>query len=354
MSQGRSGTSSPTKGGAMPQPSMQTPFGNQNYRLPSYENSPYMEPMPSFETSPYLQPMPSPGGKGGQQPMPSPGSKGGQSRQPISTQPYPMPSPGGKGGSYQRPPTPYGYGQPTFSPQQFAGYGQPSNIFSFNNPHYQPYNPYPIQPYTGNTGNPMINKPEVMGQNSTPITGNGGTGYSSELKVFDPYGPGGPLEGQPRPTFPDPTQPQGPMGGNDYANRMFDLLKGLQTNNSSIQSQGSGIAGLFNSGNLAQQMRSQIPGPPTGADSVFNNPRYKDLQMQQQRLSMAGRDRPEVKAQLQNLGDQLQNMMNNSNDAAYYRQLEQQQGQQRGGYNIAGQYDPNMPAGYGTSYQTLI
>lgn len=212
MSQGRSGTSSPTKGGAMPQPSMQAPFGNQNYRLPSYENSPYMEPMPSFETSPYLQPMPSPGGKGGQQPMRSPGSKGGQSRPPLEIQPYPMPSPGGKGGSYQRPPTPYGYGQPTFSPQQFAGYGQPSNIFSFNNPHYQPYNPYPIQPYTGNTGNPMINKPEVMGQNSTPITGNGGTGYSSEFKVLDPYGPGGSLEGQPRPTFPDPTQQQMPRG----------------------------------------------------------------------------------------------------------------------------------------------
>lgn len=212
MSQGRSGTSSPTKGGAMPQPSMQAPFGNQNYRLPSYENSPYMEPMPSFETSPYLQPMPSPGGKGGQQPMRSPGSKGGQSRPPLEIQPYPMPSPGGKGGSYQRPPTPYGYGQPTFAPQQFAGYGQPSNMFSFNNPHYQPYNPNPIQPNTGNTGNPMINKPEVMGQNSVPMTGNGGTGSSSEFRVFDPYGPGGSLEGQPRPAFPDPTQPQGPQG----------------------------------------------------------------------------------------------------------------------------------------------
>lgn len=248
MSQGRSGTSSPTKGGAMPQPSMQTPFGNQNYRLPSYENSPYMEPMPSFETSPYLQPMPSPGGKGGQQPMPSPGSKGGQSRQPISTQPYPMPSPGGKGGSYQRPPTPYGYGQPTFSPQQFAGYGQPSNIFSFNNPHYQPYNPYPIQPYTGNTGNPMINKPEVMGQNSTPITGNGGTGYSSEFKVLDPYGPGGPLEGQPRPTFPDPTQQQMPQG----------TVAGAAPVNLGLESQyamNSGLGSLFNQDDLMNRIR---------------------------------------------------------------------------------------------------
>jgi len=32
------------------------------------------------------------------------------------------------------------------------------------------------------------------------------------FRVFDPYGEGGDLEGQTRPTFPDPTQPQGPQG----------------------------------------------------------------------------------------------------------------------------------------------
>jgi hypothetical protein len=81
----------------------------------------------------------------------------------------PMPYPGGKGGSYQRSPTPFGYGQSTFNPGQFAGYGQPSNIFSFNNPNYQPYMPQTYD--SGQTGqspdignNPMTPQPEVMAQ----------------------------------------------------------------------------------------------------------------------------------------------------------------------------------------------
>jgi hypothetical protein len=303
MSQGRSGTS-PTKGGSMPQPSYQNPFGSQSYRQPS---SPSKGGQPSFGGPAYQQS----GQFGGQimnRPMQSPGGKGGQSRPPLEIQPYPMPSPGGKGGSYQRPPTPLGYGQPTFAPQQFAGYGQPSNIFSFNNPHYQPYNPAPIQqqpnPNTGNTGNPMTPTPEVTaqpvdqtaamrdqirslgqeglqsgavtrdmlvqagysnpdqilaganpGQSKTSsevimppptppaqtsippepqtrpdpypiydrvggynpsmpfLGGKGGTRTAGdEFRVFDPYGEGGAYEGQPRPTFPDPTQPQGPQG----------------------------------------------------------------------------------------------------------------------------------------------
>ena len=126
------------------------------------------------------QPMPSPGGKGGsaggsyggqnprmQQPMQSPGSKGGQSRFPVQIQPYPMPSPGGKGGSYQRQQMPFGYGQTTFSPGQFGGYGVPSNAFSFNNPNYQPYMPPTYD--SGQTGqspdignNPITPQPEVM------------------------------------------------------------------------------------------------------------------------------------------------------------------------------------------------
>jgi len=284
MSQGPM-SNSPSKGGTMRSQaptSYRSPFGNQNYRT---QTSPSKGGQPSFGGSAYQQP----GQFGGQvfnrQPMPSPGGKGGQSRPPISIQPYPMPSPGGKGGSYQRPPTPFGYGRPTFAPQQFAGYGQPSNIFSFNSPHYQPYMP---QTYgSGQTGqspdignNPMTPQPEVMaqpaGQQSavqveptpqqvinpmppgsqdrivdpktafTPpggynptmpfFGGKGGTRtagggimsrymppeeYSrqipedynpDELRVFDPYGEGGAYEGQPRPTFPDPTQPQGPQG----------------------------------------------------------------------------------------------------------------------------------------------
>jgi len=145
--------------------SYQSPFGDQNYRT---QTSPSKGGQPSFGGPAYQQP----GQFGGQimnRPMQSPGGKGGQSRPPLEIQPYPMPSPGGKGGSYQRPPTPFGYGQPTFAPQQFSGYGQPSNIFSFNNPHYQPYMPPTYG--SGQTGqspdignNPMTPQPEVMAQ----------------------------------------------------------------------------------------------------------------------------------------------------------------------------------------------
>lgn len=323
MSQGPM-SNSPSKGGTMRSQmptSYQSPFGNQNYRT---QTSPSKGGQPSFGGSAYQQP----GQFGGQimnRPMPSPGGKGGY-QQPMMQQP--MPSPGGKGGSYQRQPTPFGYGQSTFNPGQFAGYGQPSNVFSFNNPHYQPYMPPTYD--SGQTGqspdignNPMTPQPEVMAQPvdqsavmreqirslgqegiqsgavtrdmliqagysnpdqilgggsgnqgavqtaptpqpvvnamppeprkpivdpktafmpsggynpSMPFGGKGGgrsvggqplsrymppEGYSSTptpnydpnaFRVFDPYGEGGAYEGRPRPTFPDPSQPQGPQG----------------------------------------------------------------------------------------------------------------------------------------------
>lgn len=465
MSQGRSGTS-PTKGGSMPQSSYQNPFGSQNYRQPS---SPSKGGQSSFGGPAYQQS----GQFGGQimnRPMQSPGGKGGQSRPPLEIQPYPMPSPGGKGGNYQRPPTPFGYGQPTFAPQQFAGYGQPSNIFSFNNPHYQPYNPNPIQqpynPNTGNTGNPMTPTPEVTAQpvdqsaamrdqirslgqeglqsgavtrdmlvqagyaNPDEILANANPGQSKppaetiqlppepqaqilvppeaqtppdfiydrvggynpdEFRVFDPYGAGGAYEGQPRPTFSanDVTQQQMPQGT-------------------------VGVAAPVDFGRLAGQQPVQ--------NSVFNNPEYQALQQQYQTVGMAGGDTSAIQAR-------LDSMMESSPDKAYYDQMKSAQpstpqaysgtmgsglgslfnlqslmspGQpttgntglglgstfnsqqlaqrmqgmvggpspmqspdliardraayaaNRGGYNIAGQYDPNMPPGYGTTYQTLI
>ena len=173
----------PPFGGQMPmqQPSYQAPFGNQNYRT---QTSPSKGGSPSFGGPAYQQPgqfggqvmnrpMQSPGSKGGysapmmQQPMRSPGMKGGQTRPPVQAQPYPMPSPGGKGRSYQPPPTPYGYGQTLFSPGQFSGYGRPSNMFSFETPHYQPYVPpqYEMQPYRGTdprpTAPPLQESPNV-------------------------------------------------------------------------------------------------------------------------------------------------------------------------------------------------
>ena len=141
MSKGGSGSSMTQAGGQssfggqmpMQQQGYQSPFGNQNYRSQPSQ--------PAFNNYSYQQP----GQFGGQimnQSMRSPGSKGGY-QQPMRQQ---MPSPGGKGRSYQPPPTPYGYGQSTFNPGQFGGYGQPSNMFSFSSPHYQPYVPPVYEP----------------------------------------------------------------------------------------------------------------------------------------------------------------------------------------------------------------
>jgi hypothetical protein len=142
MSKGGSGSSMTQAGGQssfggqmpMQQQGYQSPFGNQNYRSQPSQ--------PAFNNYSYQQP----GQFGGQimnQSMRSPGSKGGYSA-PVMQQP--MRSPGGKGRSYQPPPTPYGYGQSTFNPGQFGGYGQPSNMFSFSSPHYQPYVPPVYEP----------------------------------------------------------------------------------------------------------------------------------------------------------------------------------------------------------------
>lgn len=230
MSQGPM-SSSPSKGGVMrsqiptsyqspfgrqvpmQQPSYQTPFGNQNYRT---QTSPSKGGVPSFGGPAYQQP----GQFGGQvmnRPMRSPGSKGGYS-DPVQIQPYPMPSPGGKGRSYQRPPTPYGYGQTMFSPGQFSGYGRPSNIFSFETPHYQPYVPQQYeQPYRGDDPRTptLTNQEFIVDGNVTPkVSGTTGypPGFNPGTGFFD-YFRSSPSKGgtyQPQPTnqpalLPQPT-----------------------------------------------------------------------------------------------------------------------------------------------------
>jgi len=106
----------------------QSPFGSQNYRSqpsqPTFNNYSYQQPG-QFGGQIMNQSIRSPGGKGGYQPS-------------MQQQ---MPSPGGKGRSYQRQQIPSGYGQSTFNPGQFGGYGRPSNMFSSSSPHYQPYMP---------------------------------------------------------------------------------------------------------------------------------------------------------------------------------------------------------------------
>ena len=201
MSQGPM-SNSPSKGGTMRSQaptSYQSPFGNQNYRT---QTSPSKGGQPSFGGPAYQQS----GQFGGQimnRPMQSPGGKGGY-QQPMMQRP--MPYPGGKGGSYQRSPTPFGYGQSTFNPGQFAGYGQPSNIFSFNNPNYQPYMPQTYD--SGQTGqspdignNPMTPQPEVMAQ---PVDRQGaGQAEPTPKQFINPMPPG----------VYNPTMPIGGKGG---------------------------------------------------------------------------------------------------------------------------------------------
>jgi hypothetical protein len=202
MSKGGSGSSMTQAGGQssfggqmpMQQQGYQSPFGNQNYRSqpsqPAFNNYSYQQPG-QFGGQIMNQSMRSPGSKGGysapvmQQPMRSPGGKGGY-QPPMRQQ---MPSPGGKGRSYQSQQIPSGYGQSTFNPGQFGGYGQPSNMFSFSSPHYQPYvppvyepPPPPPPPYRGDDprGSGVTSSPPSTGSKGgtqRPTEGSGNFGY---------------------------------------------------------------------------------------------------------------------------------------------------------------------------------
>jgi hypothetical protein len=202
MSKGGSGSSMTQAGGQssfggqmpMQQQGYQSPFGNQNYRSqpsqPAFNNYSYQQPG-QFGGQIMNQSMRSPSSKGGysapvmQQPMRSPGGKGGY-QPPMRQQ---MPSPGGKGRSYQPQQIPSGYGQSTFNPGQFGGYGQPSNMFSFSSPHYQPYvppvyepPPPPPPPYRGDDprGSGVASSPPSTGSKGgtqRPTEGSGNFGY---------------------------------------------------------------------------------------------------------------------------------------------------------------------------------
>jgi hypothetical protein len=261
MSKGGSGSSMTQGGGQssfggqmpMQQQGYQSTFGNQNYRSqpsqPTFNNYSYQQPG-QFGGQIMNQSARSPGSKGGysapvmQQPMRSPGGKGGY-QPPMRQQ---MPSPGGKGRSYQPPPTPYGYGQSTFNPGQFGGYGQPSNMFSFSSPHYQPYvppvyepPPPPPPPYrgddprdsgvtssppsTGSKGGTQRPVPDYSSSGVTgyqPSFGRKGGYYQSAEQPMQPQPINLPAV-QPLPVMPKPTMPSrevpvfpsvGGIGGN--------------------------------------------------------------------------------------------------------------------------------------------
>ena len=172
---------------------------------------------------------PQPGRKG-QRNIPQPG---GYYPQPPSSPTYPgqvgippFPSPGRKGnrGSYQQPQMPSGYGQMTYNPYQFSGYGRPQNMFGFEQPHYQPY-----QPPQYNEPYPMPSpQPDPM---PDPMPGMPGPGLGGPGKGRNPNpgisgGPGkgratpGSYDNMPVPGFPPPggpgkgRSPGGPGKGN--------------------------------------------------------------------------------------------------------------------------------------------
>ena len=231
--------------------------------------------MPQYNRMPPR--MPNMGGKGGQQPqgrgypgggypgggypprMPSPGRKGqnrnipqpgGYYPQPPSspTYPgsvYPMPSPGGKGrggssflpysqggynqggynqggynqggynqGSYNQPRTPFDYGRTQDMSYRFGGRGRPSNMYGFDNPHYQAYGGYqpppetqppPNQPPPSQPGHPPPNQPPPYNPEPPPYDGGGKGGYGGQLPGYGGgmpqppiFSPGGGMPGAPR------------------------------------------------------------------------------------------------------------------------------------------------------------
>ena len=156
--------------------------------------------IPVFPQPPgrFPQPFPQPGRKG-QRNIPQPG---GYYPQPPSSPMYPgrFPSPGRKGnrGSYQQPQMPFGYGQMRDMSSRFGGYGMPQNIYGFQNPDYQPYQP------------PVFEAPPPGGPTPQPMPEPGPAPYPEPTPMPGPMpGPGGPGKG--RGTGGGPSAPMGPM-----------------------------------------------------------------------------------------------------------------------------------------------
>ena len=160
--------------------------------------------------------MPQPGGYYPQPPssptypgqFPSPGRKGNRGN---PQQPFPSPGRKGNRGSYQQPQMPFGYGQMTYNPYQFSGYGRPQNMFGFEQPHYQPYqppqynDPYPMpSPQPDPMPDPMPGMPGPglggpgKGRNPNPgISGGPGKGRATPGSYDNMLVPGFPSPGGP-------------------------------------------------------------------------------------------------------------------------------------------------------------
>ncbi len=128
------------KGGRAEPPWMPSPFPpRQSPWMPS--PFPQRDPWRQNQNIPqpggyYPQPPSSPTYPGSVYPMPGPDD-------PWRIQPVPdiAAFPFG-GGSYTQPNTPFGYGRTPDMSYRFGGRGRPSNMYGFNNPHYQAYEGY--------------------------------------------------------------------------------------------------------------------------------------------------------------------------------------------------------------------
>ena len=193
--------------------------------------------IPGFPERPpgrFPQPLPQPPGRF-PQPFPQPGRKGqrnipqpgGYYPQPPSSPTYPgqFPSPGRKGnrGSYQQPQMPFGYGQMRDMSSRFGGYGMPQNIYGFQNPDYQPYQP------------PTFEAPPPGGPTPQPTPQPGPAPYPDPGPMPGPMpgpGPGGPGKG--RGAGGGPSGPIGPMpspGGKGRGGPIGDFVRDFPMDN---------------------------------------------------------------------------------------------------------------------------
>ena len=82
---------------------------------------------------------------------------------------------GGRGGSYTQPNVPFGYGRTPDMSYRFGGRGRPSNMYDFNNPHYQAYEGYqPDQPPPDLPPPPDQPPPDQPPPDQPPPYGGGG------------------------------------------------------------------------------------------------------------------------------------------------------------------------------------
>ena len=116
---------------------------------------------------------------------------------------------------------PFGYGQMRDMSSRFGGYGMPQNIYGFQNPDYQPYQP------------PVFEAPPPGGPTPQPTPQPGPAPYPDPGPMPGP-GPGGPGKGRGGPSGPI-GGPMGPMpspGGKGRGGPIGDVIRDFPMDNS--------------------------------------------------------------------------------------------------------------------------